>query len=99
MRNKLHLDEVETQFEAFPREHQADTKMAYNRCAFRAEPVYEKMADLELDFIKAYRAKEEKAGETIPVAKSLLKKYRKEILAKSHENTGNQKANLDFWEK
>lgn len=96
---KLFLDEVETQFEAFPREHQADTKMAYNRCAFRAEPVYEKMADLELDFIKTYREKEEKAGETLSVAKSLIKKYRKEILIKSHGNTGNQKVKLDFWEK
>lgn len=101
----LFLTEVEEHFETYPAEHPEDVKKAYDRCAFRAEPVFDRMADLELHFIDTYLpGKEEEKGDTdrdtLDEAERLIARYRNDILACEYMGGAEPGGdNLDFWDE
>ena len=98
---KFFLDEVEEHFDTYPTEHDPDVQIIYNRCAFRANGLYERMAELELGFIDNYRIKYEETGrDTLTEAKRLVDKYRSDILSCGGGIGENgKKAALDFWDE
>lgn len=96
---KLFLDKVEADFDVFADSRKPDMSRAYDRWAFRADSLYNRIADFEIGFIATCRAEPEEERQVISETLRVLAKYREDILAAGYERVWSVKADLDFWGK